>query len=257
MGIRFERESDRPSIRALHLAAFGDHGKVVADLVDDLRSAVAKDEGLSLVAEESDEVVGHAMLTPSWLDAPRRLVDVQVLSPVGVVPDWQKRGIGSALIRRGIELLIEGRCPGRVRGRSAGLLLALRVRRSHGTEFQEAVAAHPRRGVPSAASPVLRAMDDGNLGLFRHLLATRCRWTPRSLGFAGAYARDHVAGGHARGLRVSDGAAEPGLAAARRIRAACCPAGRPTPPAAATASPLAFARRARRLVVGTPESAAA
>jgi hypothetical protein len=63
VGIRFERESDRPSIRAMHLAAFGDHGKVVADLVDDLRSAVAKGEGLSLVAEETDEVVRHTMFT--------------------------------------------------------------------------------------------------------------------------------------------------------------------------------------------------
>jgi hypothetical protein len=83
LGIRFERESDRPSIRALHLAAFGDRGNVVVDLVDDLRSAVAKGEGLSLVAEERGEVVGHAMFTPSWLDTRRRLVDVQVLSPVG------------------------------------------------------------------------------------------------------------------------------------------------------------------------------
>jgi putative acetyltransferase len=111
VGIRFERESDRAGIRALHLAAFGDHGNVVANLVDDLRSAVAEGEGLSLVAEERDEVVGHAMLTPSWLDAPRRLVDVQVLSPVGVAPHWQKRGIGAALIRRGLELLIEGAVP--------------------------------------------------------------------------------------------------------------------------------------------------
>jgi hypothetical protein len=39
--------------------------------------------------------------------------------------------------------------------------------------------------------------------------------------------------------------------------AACCPAGLPTPPAAATASPSAFARRAHRLVVGTPGSAVA
>jgi putative acetyltransferase len=89
----------------------GDHGNVVADLVDDLRSAVAKGEGLSLVAEERGEVVGHAMFTPSWLDTRRRLVDVQVLSPVGVVPDWQRRGIGSALIRGGLEMLIESAIP--------------------------------------------------------------------------------------------------------------------------------------------------
>ena len=46
--------------------------------------------------------------------------------------------------------------------------------------------------------------------------------------------------------------------AARAARlSACCPASRPTPPAAATPSPPAFARRAHRPVVGTPGSAAA
>jgi putative acetyltransferase len=92
----------------VHLAAFGDHGNVVADLVDDLRGAAAQGRGLSLVAEERDEVVGHA---PGLLDAPRRLVAVQVLSPVGVLPVCQKRGIGSAMIRRGLELLIERAVP--------------------------------------------------------------------------------------------------------------------------------------------------
>ena len=95
----------------MHLAAFGDHGKVVADLVDDLRRAVANDDGLSLVAEERDEIVGHSMFTSSLLDAPRRLVAVQVLSPVGVLPVWQKRGVGSAMIRRGLEMLIERAAP--------------------------------------------------------------------------------------------------------------------------------------------------
>jgi putative acetyltransferase len=111
VGVRFERESDRRSVRAVHLAAFRDHGTVVADLVDDLRRAVAKGHGLSLVAEEEDEVVGHAMFTPGLLDAPRRLAAVQVLSPVGVLPAWQKRGIGSAMIRRGLEILIERAVP--------------------------------------------------------------------------------------------------------------------------------------------------
>ncbi|CAN5659091.1 hypothetical protein BH18ACT15_BH18ACT15_12180 [soil metagenome] len=111
MGVRLERDSDRVSVRAVHLAAFGDHGNVVVDLADDLRGAVAKGEGFSLVAEEGDEVVGHAMFTPSLLDAPQQLVEVQVLSPVGVLPVWQKRGIGSAMIRRGLEILIERKVP--------------------------------------------------------------------------------------------------------------------------------------------------
>jgi putative acetyltransferase len=109
--VRFEQDNDRPAVRSVHLAAFGDHGHVVANLVDDLRGAVASGEGLSLVAHEGDEVVGHAMFTPSLLDAPRRLVSVQVLSPVGVLPAWQKRGAGSAMTRRGLEILIERAVP--------------------------------------------------------------------------------------------------------------------------------------------------
>jgi putative acetyltransferase len=51
------------------------------------------------------------MFTSSLLDAPPRLVQVQVLSPVGVVPAWQGRGAGSALIRKGLELLGERGVP--------------------------------------------------------------------------------------------------------------------------------------------------
>ena len=50
------------------------------------------------MAVAGDTVVGHTMLSASWLDAPARLVDVLVLSPLGVHPDWQGRGIGSRLI---------------------------------------------------------------------------------------------------------------------------------------------------------------
>ena len=34
-----------------------------------------------------------------------------MLSPVGVLPAWQKRGVGSALIRRGLEILAERAVP--------------------------------------------------------------------------------------------------------------------------------------------------
>jgi len=110
--VRTEATSDRSAVRAVHLAAFpGDHGEVVANLVDDLREAIRRDEGLSLVAEERDGVVGHVMFSPSLLDAPKRLVSVQVLSPIGVLPGRQNHGVGSALIRHGVELLIERLVP--------------------------------------------------------------------------------------------------------------------------------------------------
>ena len=111
MDVRAEATSDLPAVRAVHLAAFGDHGDVVANLVDDLRESVAQGDGLSLVADERDEVVGHVMFTPSLLDAPKRLVAVQVLSPIGVLPAHQRQGVGTALIRRGLELLVERDVP--------------------------------------------------------------------------------------------------------------------------------------------------
>jgi predicted N-acetyltransferase YhbS len=40
--IRFEDECDRAQVAAVHRAAFGEHGVVVARLVDDLRGLVAK-----------------------------------------------------------------------------------------------------------------------------------------------------------------------------------------------------------------------
>ena len=111
MEVRAEKPSDWSSVRAIHLAAFRDHGEVVANLVDDLRDPVARGEGLSLVAEVEERLVGHVMFTPSMLDAPKCLVPVQVLSPIGVLPECQRMGIGTALIRRGVELLSERLVP--------------------------------------------------------------------------------------------------------------------------------------------------
>lgn len=105
MDVRPEDPSDHSAVRAVHLAAFGDHGPVVAALVDDLRRSVRGDDGLSLVAHDAQEVVGHIMFTRSLLDAPRRLVDVQVLSPLAVRPSHQRRGIGAELVRAGLRTL--------------------------------------------------------------------------------------------------------------------------------------------------------
>jgi putative acetyltransferase len=111
MQLREELPGDRESVRDIHLRAFGDHGSVVADLVDTLRTTITPTNGLSLVAELDGQLVGHVMFTRSLLDAPRRLVEVQVLSPLGVLPEHHRRGIGSALVRHGLKTLAERAVP--------------------------------------------------------------------------------------------------------------------------------------------------
>jgi putative acetyltransferase len=107
--IRPERRADLAELLSLHRIAFGDHGEKVAGLVSDLRRRVSAAAGLSLVAQhggwDAGELVGHVMFTPAVLDAPRQLVTVEVLSPLAVLPQWQRRGVGGALVRHGIEIL--------------------------------------------------------------------------------------------------------------------------------------------------------
>jgi putative acetyltransferase len=111
MDLREERPGDNESVRDIHVQAFAGHGLAVAAMVDSLRETITPADGLSLVAEHDGQIAGHAMFTRSLLDAPRRLVAVQVLSPLGVVPGQQKRGIGSALVRRGLRILAERGVP--------------------------------------------------------------------------------------------------------------------------------------------------
>jgi putative acetyltransferase len=95
---RRERPGEEAAVRAVVADAF-DREPVVATLVDRLRESPDWIDGLSFVAEDEDRLVGHVLFTRALLDAPRRLVDVLVLSPVSVVRDRQGQGIGSALIR--------------------------------------------------------------------------------------------------------------------------------------------------------------
>ena len=93
--------ADAPAIAAVVTEAFGPaEGPVVARLVEALRPAPAGDPALSFVtASASGQVIGYALATRGLLDAPRRLVDVLVLSPLAVVPAHQGRGVGSRLMR--------------------------------------------------------------------------------------------------------------------------------------------------------------
>jgi putative acetyltransferase len=92
--IRGEKQADLDPIHELVAAAFQRPDEAV--LIDRLRS----DRGcvISLVAVEGDEIVGHILF--SRMTAPFRALG---LGPVSVKPSRQRAGIGSQLIRAGLD----------------------------------------------------------------------------------------------------------------------------------------------------------
>jgi putative acetyltransferase len=97
--LREETAGDLPAIEALVADAFADDGATLVRLVELLRTTPAPLEPTSLVAISDGRMVGHVMLSASRLDAPRRLVDVLVLAPLGVATGFQGRGAGGELVR--------------------------------------------------------------------------------------------------------------------------------------------------------------
>ncbi|HEX2054654.1 MAG TPA: N-acetyltransferase [Actinomycetota bacterium] len=99
MGIRLETHWDHDPIRRLLTAAFGRVAE--AKLVDALRQSDAYVPQLALVAENSTVVLGHILFSRVTLES-QPPAKVLALAPVAVFPAFQRRGVGSALIREGL-----------------------------------------------------------------------------------------------------------------------------------------------------------
>jgi putative acetyltransferase len=102
--IREEAPGDEPAVAALTAAAFGEaaHSSgTEAAIVDRLRAD--GDLALSLVADDTGRMLGHAAFSPVRITSGAS--GWYGLGPVSVLPDWQGQGIGSALIRSGLERL--------------------------------------------------------------------------------------------------------------------------------------------------------
>jgi putative acetyltransferase len=90
------------AVRALSIDAFGGD-ESIGTLIDALRASWAWHDELSFVAEFEGKLVGHVLYTRAILDAPERLIDVLVLSPVGVTPSTQRIGIGTQLVTKSMQ----------------------------------------------------------------------------------------------------------------------------------------------------------
>lgn len=110
MNIRGERQADYEVVERLTYEAFGTikkPGRGDTDehlLVHKMRSAPAFISELSLVCELEGKVVGHIAYTKSKvISADGTEHETITFGPVSVLPKYQKRGIGAALIRFTLE----------------------------------------------------------------------------------------------------------------------------------------------------------
>ena len=100
--IRDEREADIQRVHKLNFLAF--EAETEANLVDVLRETAQP--VISLVAAEDDIIVGHIMFTPVELSDSSSLAIIG-LAPMAVAPDLQRCGIGSALVKEGLNRCAE------------------------------------------------------------------------------------------------------------------------------------------------------
>jgi len=98
IAIRPERDGDRDQIRVVNERAFG--GPAEADIVDELRDSAGS---ISLVAIVDDRIAGHIFFTPVSIDGVAPLGASVGLAPLAVLPELQRRGIGSTLVRAGLD----------------------------------------------------------------------------------------------------------------------------------------------------------
>jgi putative acetyltransferase len=99
MNIREEQLSDIEKIWEVNTEAF--ETKAEANLVNALR-----DSGctfISLVAETEAKVVGHILFTPVVLTGNENKLKIMGLAPMAVLSQYQNKGIGSNLVKAGLE----------------------------------------------------------------------------------------------------------------------------------------------------------
>ncbi len=100
--IRLEQPKDFPAIHSLYVRAFPTEAE--AEVVDKLRARGAY--LLSLVADFDGVVVGHIFFTPATIEKEDGTsLNVAGLAPMAVQPELQRHGIGSLLVRAGLEAL--------------------------------------------------------------------------------------------------------------------------------------------------------
>lgn len=105
--IRQEKEDDFKQIYDLVKVAFQtaevSNGKE-QDFVNQLRSSDNYIPDLALVAEERNMLIGHIMLTKSYINNSGYKTETLLLAPISVTLEYRNKGVGSKLINKSFEM---------------------------------------------------------------------------------------------------------------------------------------------------------
>jgi putative acetyltransferase len=105
MNIRLTQETDLDSILKVIKTAFSDEeNKVIMNLVQELHQETTCPSIKSLVAEIDNQVIGYVSYSPIFLKSDTSIFGY-ILAPLAVSPEHQKQGVGSNLIKSGIDML--------------------------------------------------------------------------------------------------------------------------------------------------------
>jgi len=105
--IRLEEPGDVASIRDVNERAFDQPEE--ANIVDHLRETCGG--LLSFVAVVDEQVVGHILFSPATIEQDGKAIEGMGLAPMAVIPEHQRRGIGSSLVETGLDILRDSSCP--------------------------------------------------------------------------------------------------------------------------------------------------
>lgn len=98
--IRKEEEKDYKNIYELNKLAFGQENE--SKLVEKIRRGNSFIPELSLVAEINSRIVGHILFSKIKIIG-SSIFETLALAPMAVIPEFQRQGVGSKLIKKGMQ----------------------------------------------------------------------------------------------------------------------------------------------------------
>ena len=104
---QYDPERDHDEVDLLESEVFSSQDNLYDEgdgFLEFLRSSDSYVPELELIAEEGDRIIGHILLTPNMLETPFGPTEILYLSPLSVIMDMQRKGIGSALVKESIRI---------------------------------------------------------------------------------------------------------------------------------------------------------